>query len=64
MIATLEGLISEKTIGTIVLNVQGVGYGLFVTREDYDQLVVSELAKLYVYEHIREHNTISMVLEH
>jgi Holliday junction DNA helicase RuvA len=54
MIATLEGLINEKTINTVVLNVQGVGYGLFVTHEDFDQLTISEPAKLYIYEHIRE----------
>jgi Holliday junction DNA helicase RuvA len=54
MIATLEGLVSEKTIEVVVLDVGGVGYGLFVTNEDYGQLVVGQKFKLYVYEHIRE----------
>lgn len=54
MIATLEGLITESTLGLVVLDVQGVGYGLFVTNEDFVQLNVSQKAKLYIYEHIRE----------
>lgn len=36
------------------MDVQGVGYGLLVTSEDYGRLSVGEPAKLYVYEHIRE----------
>ena len=54
MIATLEGLVSEKTIDVVVLDVGGVGYGLFVTNEDYGQLITEQKSKLYVYEHIRE----------
>ena len=54
MIATLEGLVSEKTIDVVVLDVGGVGYGLFVTNEDYGQLITEQKFKLYVYEHIRE----------
>ncbi len=54
MIATLEGLISETTLGTVVLEVQGIGYGLFVTNEDLTESSVGQKAKLYVYEYIRE----------
>ena len=38
----------------LVLDVQGVGYGLQVTAEDFGRLPTGEIAKLYVYEHIRE----------
>lgn len=38
----------------VVLDVQGVGYGLLVTAEDYGRLQSGQPAKLYVYEHIRE----------
>lgn len=44
----------EKLGDIVVLDVQGVGYGLNVTAEDYGRLVSGESAKLYVYEHIRE----------
>ena len=54
MIATLNGVVSEKLTDVVVLDVQGVGYGLLVPAEDYGQLVAGEPAKLYVYEHIRE----------
>lgn len=54
MIATLNGVISEKQPDMVVLDVAGVGYGLLVTTEDYGRLQAGEKAKVYVYEHIRE----------
>lgn len=54
MIATLEGTVSEKLFDIVVLDVHGVGYGLFVTNEDYGHLTAGQPAKVYVYEHIRE----------
>ncbi len=54
MIATLSGVVSEKLADVVVLDVQGVGYGLLVPAEDYGRLKVADPAKLYVYEHIRE----------
>ena len=54
MIATLNGVVSEKLADVVVLDVQGVGYGLLVPAEDYGQLAAGEPAKLYIYEHIRE----------
>lgn len=54
MIATLNGVVSEKVHDTIVLDVNGVGYGLQVTVEDFGRLNTGEQAKVYVHEHIRE----------
>jgi len=54
MIATLNGVVSEKLVDVVVLDVQGVGYGLLVTNEDFGRLNTGEKAKVYVYEHIRE----------
>ena len=54
MIASLEGIVSEKIADTVVLNVNGVGYGLLVPAEDFGALNSGKTAKLYVYEHIRE----------
>lgn len=54
MIATLTGKISEKTLDVVVVDCGGVGYGLFVTFEDYGALNEGQEIKLYVYEHIRE----------
>jgi Holliday junction DNA helicase RuvA len=54
MIATLSGVVTEKLLDLIVLDVGGVGYGLFVPADDYGRLKVDESTKLYIYEHIRE----------
>jgi Holliday junction DNA helicase RuvA len=54
MIATLTGIVSEKLRDVVVLDVQGVGYGLQVTAEDLSRLNTGEQAKLYIHEHIRE----------
>ena len=54
MIAILSGVVSEKLADVVVLDVQGVGYGVLVPAEDYGRLATGESAKLYIYEHIRE----------
>lgn len=54
MIATLQGVVSEKLADIVVLDVRGVGYGLQVTAEDFGRLATGEQAKVYVYEHVRE----------
>ncbi len=54
MIATLNGTISEKLLDHLVLEVQGVGYGLFVVSDDLGRLEKGSSVKLFVYEHIRE----------
>lgn len=54
MIAILSGEVSDKLGEVVVLDVQGVGYGLYVTSEDFGRLATGKEAKLYVYEHIRE----------
>ncbi len=54
MIATLAGVVSEKLAEVVVLDVQGVGYGLLVTTDDFSKLATGEQARLYIYEHIRE----------
>lgn len=54
MIAILTGTVLEKTTLEIILNVGGVGYGLFVSTEDYGRLEIGMNTQVYVYEHIRE----------
>lgn len=54
MIAMLNGTVSEKLGETIVLDVNGVGYGLLTPVEDYGKLSSGDKAKFYIYEHIRE----------
>lgn len=54
MIATLSGTIAEKLLDIVVLDVHGVGYGLFMTIEDYGVVAHGQQAKVYIHEHIRE----------
>lgn len=54
MIATLTGKVGEKLQELVILEVNGVGYGLYVTAEDYGKLKVGDQAKVYIHEHIRE----------
>lgn len=54
MIATLNGIVAEKLTEHVVIDVQGVGYGVLVTSDDYSSLSTSGKARVYIYEHIRE----------
>lgn len=56
MITTITGKIAEKLGEVIVLDCNGVGYGLLVTFEDFGALETGTETKLYVYEHIRENS--------
>ncbi|HUD03286.1 MAG TPA: Holliday junction branch migration protein RuvA [Patescibacteria group bacterium] len=54
MISTLTGKVTEQLGEVVVLNVAGVGYGLWVPQEDWGHLSTGAEVKVYVYEHIRE----------
>lgn len=54
MIATLNGLVSDKLGGMVVIEISGVGYGVLVPLDDFANLKIGEPAKLYIHEHIRE----------
>jgi Holliday junction DNA helicase RuvA len=54
MIATLRGIVSEKLQDMVIIDVQGVGYGVLVAAEDHGALPSGQETKLYIYEHIRE----------
>jgi Holliday junction DNA helicase RuvA len=54
MIAYLEGVIREKNIENVVIDVNGVGYGVKVTLNDVVNLKNNQKVKLNIYEHIRE----------
>lgn len=54
MIAFLQGQVTEKIADSVVLDCNGVGYGVLVTFEDFGALQTGEKTKLYVHESIRE----------
>lgn len=54
MIAYLDGVVREIKTDSIVVEVNGVGYGVKVTTTEAANLKNDQRTKLYVYEHIRE----------
>lgn len=54
MIAYLKGIVAEKDLEDLILDVGGVGYGVRLSVNDLAKLNQGETAKLYIYENIRE----------
>lgn len=55
MIASLNGILRFKTPGSIVLDVQGVGYEVFISSRTYDLLPeISEECFLLIHTNVRE----------
>ena len=55
MIAHLSGTIAEKFgVGSIVIDVHGVGYEVSVSAGDFEAVALSQDAKFYTYHHVRE----------
>lgn len=53
MIAYLRGVVSDKS-GPVVIECNGVGYGVLTPSQDLEKLSVGQEAKLYIHEHIKE----------
>ena len=54
MIAHVSGVIAEKFAGSLIVDVNGVGYEVSVALGDYEAAVLGEDAKYYTYHHVRE----------
>lgn len=54
MIAYLSGVVREKSLEQVIIDVNGVGYGVFVSAEDHGRLATDAPAKVHIYEHVRE----------
>lgn len=55
MIAYLQGTLTEKSPTRILIDVQGVGYDVWIPVSSYDRLPkVGEAAKVYTHLHVRE----------
>jgi len=54
MIASLFGEVTTKELNSVILDVNGVGYEVFISSEEYEELALGEKYKLFVYESIRE----------
>lgn len=54
MIAKITGTVSDLLATSVIVDVAGVGYELFVTPTTHGELVVGKPAELYVAENIKE----------
>ena len=54
MIAFVSGRVVEKFLGSVVIDVHGIGYEVQVATSDYDRANLSDEIKFYTYHHIRE----------
>jgi Holliday junction DNA helicase RuvA len=54
MIAHISGNIAEKFAGSLIVDVQGVGYELAVPIDDFDAVTLDDHVKFYTYHHVRE----------
>lgn len=54
MIAVLSGKVIEKNLGSVVVDVGGVGYEVKISGFDYDNILLDKEIVIYTYHHIRE----------
>lgn len=54
MIAHVQGIVTEKLLTSLIVDVHGVGYEVAVAAGDYERVTLDETVKLYTYHHIRE----------
>lgn len=54
MIAHVKGIVTEKMITSLIVDVHGVGYEVNVAAGDFEQATLNDEIKFYTYHHIRE----------
>jgi Holliday junction DNA helicase RuvA len=54
MIAHIRGELTEKFANSVIVDVQGVGYEISLTTQDFESLRLHDEVKLYTYHHVRE----------
>lgn len=54
MIAHVQGIVTEKLLTSLIVDVHGVGYEVAVAAGDYERVTLNETVKFYTYHHIRE----------
>lgn len=54
MIATLTGTVTHKLSNSIVVDINGIGYELLTTVDDWGSAQLSEVQSFHIYEQIRE----------
>ncbi len=56
MIAYIRGTVIDKSMDVLTIDVQGIGYGVYVTSDDISNAILRSEYTLYIHEHIRENS--------
>lgn len=54
MIAHVKGILAEKFLSSVIVDVSGVGYEILVTALDYESVSVGDEVKFYTFHRISE----------
>ncbi len=54
MIAHVSGVVAEKFLPSVIVDVHDVGYEVQVPLGDYEKAILGETVKFFTYHHIRE----------
>lgn len=54
MIAHIEGKLAEKFLGSVIVDVSGVGYEILVPSLDFESVSVGDQVKFYTYHRVSE----------
>lgn len=54
MIAHVSGIVAEKFMNSVIVDVHDVGYEVQVSLADFDRALLGEPVKFYTYHHVRE----------
>lgn len=54
MFEYLNGIVAYKKLEYIALDINGVGYKIYISLREYETLTVGEKTKLFIYNYVRE----------
>ena len=54
MIAHVSGVVAEKFAGSVIVDVNGIGYEVTIPLGDFDNTTLDATVKFYTYHHVRE----------
>ena len=63
MIAYIKGELVETLTGSVILDVHGIGYRIYISGRESEQLTkMGSQVKLHTYFHVKEHSSLNCTL--
>lgn len=54
MFEYIKGIVENKKLNYVVLELNEIGYKIYITLREYEKIVIGEKYKFYIYNYIRE----------